>query len=1064
MSTNPLIVRLESDIKLGTARDIPSFTGSITLHKDSAGIRTSMSLRVKDNKGITVTQLIEAISGNKVTLPEFVDNVALRQFSIIYHSGQSTLFELIFESTININNKDIAVTLNYHSAKQSKENQAAAFSGIIQLDGHIFTLSFAKGGNVANLAALYQNQSQQTLSLQAVLNGLNYKNTDIPNIQISVKDFKALLIYAKEEGTSRMLFGMGAGIGNNFNLNELPLIGKLAEQNKLFSLESISVLYASALFKAEQINGLKAVNASLSSILPDEEINTGFSLWVKAKNGDQSRNLLLSTQQSKKASEKQLAPAATDKSAIQKNEPTRPQDGATKWFDVNYKAGPIKLQRVGLSYDKGQVIFLLDALFSLSVIDLQLMGLGFGTPLKWPIQMPPEFYLEGLSLSYRKDPIEISGSLIKVRNNNPDLLEFYGAVVIKMATFKIIGIGAYSQKKIYSAPNTKEHSIQHSMFIYGAYMGAIGGPAFLFVTGIAIGFGYNRKIRTPNIDEVKDFPLVSVVLSSDKEKGINQILQELIAKQWIPESAGDYWFAIGLKFTTFKIVDSFVLVIVQFGTRTEFCILGLSILAWPTKDMPVAYVEMALRAYFAPDAEAISIEAKLTENSFLFHPSCRLTGGFAFYSWIAGEHEGDFVITLGGYHPKFPAPTHYPRVERVGLNWKLSDKLLIKGGVYYALTPSFIMAGGSLEIAYDLGFLKASIYAWMDLIIGWAPFRYKAEIGILVKIRAQIKVCFFKTSFDVEIGALLQLWGPPFAGLIKVKWPIYSFSISFGESPDKISTPLQWQQFKEQFIPAKKDKNDNQQYFAAEIMLTDGLIKEYKIGNRSVPVVNPNNFCLKIEAPIPLTEVKVNNSVIAADTPMLLAGSLSQYNSRNLSLGIKPMGETRLNSTLSITINGVQSYQLNLECMAGGVPGALWSQQTALNTQTPQAPEVLPNALKGIFLKPQKNIDSSKFQALTLNESFYPISRNIHPEEKTLVNGYDNASIIGSAKAKITELLQQENRHIESSQFSIIQAAIASQEMIPITTQRTDLTDWTSQLRGEPIFAEAGSYPQYPNR
>jgi len=33
------------------------------------------------------------------------------------------------------------------------------------------------------------------------------------------------------------------------------------------------------------------------------------------------------------------------------------------------------------------------------------------------------------------------------------------------------------------------------------------------------------------------------------------------------------------------------------------------------------------------------------------------------------------VITLGGYHPAFQKPTHYPEVPRLGLNWNVTSHL-----------------------------------------------------------------------------------------------------------------------------------------------------------------------------------------------------------------------------------------------------------------------------------------------------------------------------------------------------------------------------------------------------
>ncbi len=50
----------------------------------------------------------------------------------------------------------------------------------------------------------------------------------------------------------------------------------------------------------------------------------------------------------------------------------------------------------------------------------------------------------------------------------------------------------------------------------------------------------------------------------------------------------------------------------------------------------------------------------------------RLTGGFAFETWWQGPNNGQFVITVGGYHPRFHHDG-YPVVPRVGLSWQPID-------------------------------------------------------------------------------------------------------------------------------------------------------------------------------------------------------------------------------------------------------------------------------------------------------------------------------------------------------------------------------------------------------
>ena len=60
------------------------------------------------------------------------------------------------------------------------------------------------------------------------------------------------------------------------------------------------------------------------------------------------------------------------------------------------------------------------------------------------------------------------------------------------------------------------------------------------------------------------------------------------------------------------------------------------------------------------------MQGQLTDNSWLLVDDVRLTGGFAYVTWFKGPHRGEFVLTLGGYHPDFHRDG-YPVVPRLGL-------------------------------------------------------------------------------------------------------------------------------------------------------------------------------------------------------------------------------------------------------------------------------------------------------------------------------------------------------------------------------------------------------------
>ena len=100
----------------------------------------------------------------------------------------------------------------------------------------------------------------------------------------------------------------------------------------------------------------------------------------------------------------------------------------------------------------------------------------------------------------------------------------------------------------------------------------------------------------------------------------------------------------------------------KFGKELEFDLLGISKLSVPK----VAEAQLALKATFNPGSGFLGIRAQLTPKSYILSNACHLTGGFAFHSWFKDQtlpdnqaiRAGDFVLTLGGYHPAYePLPT-----------------------------------------------------------------------------------------------------------------------------------------------------------------------------------------------------------------------------------------------------------------------------------------------------------------------------------------------------------------------------------------------------------------------
>lgn len=1054
MAASPyLLLDLSGSTRIGDS-DAGEFDISLGLRLNGTEEKVYASLKSTDQHGIAFPALLNALAPlHHTEIPPFLAKLpAIQALSITYGTdNHSSEFTVTFDTRLNINGKDIDTTLQAEYKKTDNADSYFTFGGTLRIGNHRFLLSYLKADTTWYMYAAYLHDGTTTINFKDIAGSVFGNRDAIPDAALTLSDFKAFLLYRQaDNGGTSLLAGLGAGL--HLNLNDLPLAGTLFARNEAFAFKEVLALYANGAFSQSELQRYSG--------LPDINVTPGFNIsTLLLINGREDYYVL------NDGPDKTYLPPANGDEPANNTAVVTSLPGETtskaKWTNVDKKIGPVTIQRLGFLYADGKVMLLLDASIMTTGLGMQLAGFGLSFKLEWKFPPAlPAFYIDGIGISYTKDPIRISGMFLRATPiPEEEQYSYYGAAQLSLATFSVSGVGAYS-KLIHPQPNGAV-----SLFIYAMYTGAIGGPAFFFVTGIAAGFGYNRRVKTPAIQEVNTFPLVAMALNPNPAKTLNVILGELVSNQWIPASPGDYWLAVGIKFTSFKLIESFVLLIAQFGTRTEFAIVGLSILAWPSKDKAIAYVELAVRCSFGPDSDVIAVEAMLTSNSFVLDKNCKLTGGFAFYAWVKGAHAGDFVITLGGYHPKFNKPSHYPDVDRLGLNWKVSTQLQIKGGLYYALTPSAIMAGGRLEVTFSLSFLTASVALWADMIIAWAPFQYALDMGIRVKIDANIDMGLFTVHFKLEMGAELHIWGPPFAGEAFVDWSIFSFTIPFGSATKVTPAKLSWPEFKQQFIPTNANKK-----ITPEIIINKGIINEYTVGNVRYLLVNPHQLTINIDVPLPVTTVHTPDATgtlteIAATTSMQTDNGVLQYADRNLTLGIRPMHESSLAATLLVKVmmNGkplTGDFAPDYSTYAAGVPGSLWSNhQGSSNNNIPDDVIVLKNALKGVVITPKEAPKPPDPPGFDLDGKFRKVERSLSWTYVAALTGPDNTAYSSPIKTIINDKIL--DPAITAKRQTIIAAALLVQEIPASAATIGNMQEWIDGFTADPVIVQAGGLPQY---
>jgi len=446
------------------------------------------------------------------------------------------------------------------------------------------------------------------------------------------------------------------------------------------------------------------------------------------------------------------------------------------WIPVHAGFGPIYIDQlgVGITSDPG-VELLIDGSVKVDGLTAQANELGVTIPFK-SLANPAGWSLDlgGLAIGFSSPGVVIAGGLLK--NPGPPI-EYDGVLLIQITQFGFVAVGAYSH------PDDAQGGYT-SLFVFAGVFIVIGLPPIIEIDGLGLGVGYNRELIVPDdLNKIPSFILVAAL--DDAGKLANDPMGELMQiRDSIPARRGSFWLAVGLHGTSFVIVHVTAVVYVALDRGVEVGVLGVARMALPSDDTALVSIELALKARFSTSEGILSIQAQLTDNSWLLSKDCQLTGGFAYFMWFP---QSQFVLTIGGYNPNFHKPTQFPDVPRLGYHWSLLGAINIKGESYFALTNTCVMAGTRMEATYGPDCIHIWFTAYTDFLLSWDPFFYDLQIGIAVGAEFHMEICFIgcvDIDISVSLGASLHISGPPLHGEVTVDLAICSVTVAFGPSPN----------------------------------------------------------------------------------------------------------------------------------------------------------------------------------------------------------------------------------------------------------------------------------------
>jgi large repetitive protein len=457
------------------------------------------------------------------------------------------------------------------------------------------------------------------------------------------------------------------------------------------------------------------------------------------------------------------------------------------WVLVQRQLGPLYIDRVGLDTAEAdgrieRIALLFDGSVSLfgltaTVDRLSLTWLG-GDPFElsqWAVDVA------GFAISADLSGIALAGGLLKTDYDGE--AAYVGMLLGRFGIYGLSVFGGYTTT-----------AGDPSFFVFGAVTAPIGGPPAFFLTGLGGGLGINRALKVPaDLSTFGDYPFIQA-LDPAASPPTDPMAELKSLSTYFPPQSGTFWFAAGISFTSFALVDGVAVVSVAFGNGLEINLFGLARMALPRPEAALVSIEIGLLARFSTEEGVFSIQGQLTDNSWLLYPEVRLTGGFAFAVWWKGALAGQFVLTLGGYHPDF-SRDGYPIVPRLGLTWQVTNDISVKGGSYFALTSEALMAGTDVEVVANFGWAWARLAFGAHGIVYFDPFWFEVRAYVEISAGVKIKTWLGTISFSISIGAHVTVWGPEFSGKAKFGVGPCSLTVAFGSQRTVEPETLLWDAF-----------------------------------------------------------------------------------------------------------------------------------------------------------------------------------------------------------------------------------------------------------------------------
>jgi hypothetical protein len=235
----------------------------------------------------------------------------------------------------------------------------------------------------------------------------------------------------------------------------------------------------------------------------------------------------------------------------------------------------------------------------------------------------------------------------------------------------------------------------------------------------------------------------------------------------VPPREDQYLFGLMARLV-FGVVTAEVGVILEWPSPSRLIVLGQIRALLPTEKKAIIRLQMDAIGVVDWKENTVAVDAVLFDSCVGRYP---ITGEMALRARWGGD-DPTFALAVGGLHPRFAAPSGFPKLARVIVGLSQSESTRLTLAAYLAVTSNTAQVGARLDFLFRAsGFSVEGLLAF-DALFQFKPFEFIVDIqaGVTLKWHG-------RTLLGVELA--LTLAGPsPWHARGKATFKIWRFSKS----------------------------------------------------------------------------------------------------------------------------------------------------------------------------------------------------------------------------------------------------------------------------------------------